>query len=209
MINTGQFDGLEDEVNQGVESIQSVLRCYLSSEAGKGCKAEFSAEFYKFFGDLYSMMEQIGGESSLLLRAHLMSRVSLDLNILSLAIYRSFRRILYCKCFNGIDLAQMKLAGLYAYWIAKMRPIVISKKPDDIDELSNELELALQEINERFAFYIVRSFYIIEFGKGVSDASDYQKHFVHAIKFRSFTEDSMMLTTQSLGVASDSTNTIF
>lgn len=209
MLNTGQFDGLEHEVNAGVESVQAVLKQYPSSSAGKARKKEFSDAYYHFLGDLYQGLEHIGEEPSLLLKLHIVARLSLDLNMLSLALYRAFRRILYCKCFNGIDLAQMKQAGLYAYWVTKMHPIIIGTKPDDLEDLDNSLEVALQEINERFAFYIIRAFYKMEFGRGISNISNYQDHFVHAVKFRSFTEDSMMLATESLGVSGDSANAIF
>jgi hypothetical protein len=103
----------------------------------------------------------------------------------------------------------MKQAGLYAYWIAKMHPIIIAEAPKELDKLDNALEKGLQGINERFAFYIVCAFYKDEFHRDISNATDYQKHFVHALRFRSFTEDSMMLATESLGVSGSNANTTF
>jgi hypothetical protein len=35
---------------------------------------------------------------------------------------------------------------------------------------------------------------------GMATYNDYQEQFIHAIRFRSFTEDSMMLLTESLGI---------
>jgi hypothetical protein len=129
------------------------------------------------------------------------ARIHLDPNLLGVVLTRSFRRVLYCRCFNGIELAQMKQAGLYAYWIVKIHPIVIDTIPGDLEKLGNPLEKAVQEINERFALHIVRSFFRDQFGKTLSYTDEYQKHFVHAARMRSFTEDSMMLVTESLGVA--------
>jgi hypothetical protein len=172
-------------------------------------KAALSGAYYHFYKDLWEGLEQVGEPPSLLLKEHIATRLSLDLNMLGVALYRAFRRVLYCKCFNDIELAQMKQAGLYAYWIAKIHPIVIGKRPDDLDELNNDLERGLQEINERFAFYLIRAFYKEEFNHGLLNSIDYQNHFVHAVKFRSFTEDSMMLVTESLGLSGSLTHTVF
>jgi len=201
---TGLFDGLEQLVQTSVEDIQNVLEEYPSSEAGKSLKSFFSSEYYHFYGDLWQGLDQRGDAPSKLFKRHIVERLSLDLNLLSLALYRCFRRALYCKCFNGIDLAQMKQAGLFAYWITKMRPILVARASDDLEPLDNSLEMALQEINERFAFYIIRTFYKEEFGRDIANINNYQTHFVHAVRFRSFTEDSMMLLTESLGVSSNS-----
>jgi len=205
MMATGLFDGLEQEVTASVDSVSAVLKKYPSSQAGKTLMAEFSSAYYHFYKDLWEGLEEIGGSQASLLKSHLAARLAPDLglgsnlNMLATALYRAFRRILYCKCFNNIDLAQMKQAGLYAYWIVKMHPIIVGGAPRDLEKLSNELENGLQEINERFAFYIIRAFYKEEFGRDLSDTRNYQKHFVHAVKFRSFDEDSMMLVTESLG----------
>jgi hypothetical protein len=209
MANRGLFKGLEQEVAASVDSVGLILKKYPSSEAGKSLMALFSGRYYHFLKDLWTGLEQMEKPPSLLLKQHLASRLQLDLNMLALALYRAFRRVLYCKCFNGIDLAQMKQAGLYAYWIAKMRPIVVGTVPEGLERLDNKLEEELQEINERFAVYIIRAFYKDEFHRDISNANDYQVHFVHAVRFRSFTEDSMMLATESLGVSGSNRDTVF
>jgi hypothetical protein len=209
MSDTGLFEGLEQEVAASVDSVNLILKKYPSSKAGKSLMAAFTGLYYHFYRDMWAGLEQIGNQPSLLLKQHLASRLQLDLNMLGLALYRAFRRVLYCKCFNGIDLAQMKQAGLYAYWIAKMRPIVVGTAPEGLERLDSKLEEGLQEINERFAFYIIRAFYKDEFHRGISNANDYQAHFVHAVRFRSFTEDSMMLATESLGVSGSNRDTVF
>jgi hypothetical protein len=201
MPSAGLFDGLEQDVAVCAQSIGTVLEKYDSSRAGKSLKAVFSNSFYHFEKSLWQGCDLIESESALLLKLHITARLDLDLNMLAVALYRAFRRALYCKCFNGIELAQMKQAGLYAYWLTKMHPIIIRKAPEDLEALSKPFERALQEINERFAFYIVRAFYKEEFGRELPDRNDYQDHFVHAAKYRSFTEDSMMLATESLGLA--------
>jgi hypothetical protein len=209
MTTAGLFDGLEQDVAASATSISAVLASYSSSKAGKALKAEFSNAYYHFYRDLWIGLEQSGKPPSMLLKEHIVSRLDLDLNMLGVAVYRAFRRALYCKCFNGIELAQMKQAGLYAYWIAKMHPIIVRKAPEHLDTLSNDLERGLQEINERFAFHIINVFYKEEFGRSLSGSSAYQSHFVHAVRYRSFTEDSMMLATESLGVSGSSAHTTF
>ena len=206
---TGLFVDLELDVASSAESIGAILANFPSSQIGKALKAEFSNAYYKFYSELWSGLDLIEGIESQLLKQHIVSRLHLDLNLLSIAIYRSFRRALYCRCFNGIDLSQMKQAGLYAYWLAKMRPIVVGTQADDLDDLPIGLERGLQEINERFAFYIISAFYQEEYHRGLSDVSEYQTHFVHALRYRSFTEDSMMLVTESLGVSADSSKAVF
>jgi hypothetical protein len=221
MFLAGLFDGLEDDVTTSADGIGKILADYSSSKAGKALKAAFSGEYYHFIGDLiegFTQIEERGNsqtekQQARLFKLHFAARVAvpgnLDLNMLSMALVRAFRRVLYCRCFNGILLAQMKQAGLYAYWIAKMHPIIIGQAPDDLEKLSIELEGALQEINERFAFHIVNSFYKDNFHRSLSNSSDYQSHFVHAVKYRSFTEDSMMLVTESLGISGSTANTVF
>jgi hypothetical protein len=209
MPNTGVFDDLEQEIVSSAHAIALILEKYSSSQSGKAQIATFSGVYYLFFKDLWEGIDQIGSLQSDLLKTHLIARLSLDLNILGTVLYRSFRRALYCRCFNGIELAQMKQAGLYAYWISKLRPVVIGKAPEDLEGLSNDLERGVQEINERFAFHIVNAFYKVEFGKSLLSCADYQSHFVHAIKYRSFTEDSMMLVTESLGAVGDTNHAIF
>jgi len=199
---SGLFTGLEDEVESSAASIGAVLRKYPSSTAGKQLKAEFSATYYKFLEHLWKGLDQLGDDNAALLKAHMVSRLSLDLNMLSVALTRAFRRALYCNCFNGIELAQMKQAGLFAYWLSEMHPIIVGAKPEGLPSLSNDLERGLQEINERFAFYIVSVFYRVEFGRDIALVDGYQQHFVHAVKYRSFTEDSLMLVTESLGASS-------
>ncbi|MDR2492397.1 MAG: hypothetical protein LBD25_02885 [Coriobacteriales bacterium] len=202
MSVTGLFDGLEDEVSASVASIAGILENYPYSTAGKALKAEFSILYWHFFESTWTGLDSVPGTSEpQLVKAHVMARLYLDENMLSIALYRAFRRALYCKCFNGIDLAQMKQAGLFAFWIAKIHPIVVSPKPDGLANLSNASERDLQEINERFAFYVIEDFYRHEFGHSLPHVSGYMQHFMHAVKFRSFTEDSMMLVTESLGVA--------
>jgi hypothetical protein len=221
MFLGGLFDGLEEDVAASAESIEKVLSGYSSSKAGKALKAAFSGEYHHFQFDLIEGLMQMEKESNSptekqqlrLFREHFVARVAdpehFDLNMLSMALVRAFRRILYCRCFNGILLAQMKQAGLFAYWIAKMHPITIGNVPDGWDTLSAQHEKALQEINERFAFHIINSFYKDNMKRSLSSSPDYQKHFVHAIKYRSFTEDSMMLVTESLGISGSTANTVF
>jgi hypothetical protein len=201
MFGSGLFDGMEAEVSAGADTIGSILRGYPFSNAGRAAKAVFSNNYWHFFGTICEGLRQSNGEASLLLRAHMVGRLYFDPNLLGLVLYRSFRRVLYCKCFNGIELAQMKQAGLYAYWITKMHPIVVNKAPDELEKLSAPLEKGLLEINERFAFYLIRAFFRDEFGRELPNSDEYQKHFVHAARMRSFTEDSMMLVSESLGVA--------
>jgi hypothetical protein len=92
----------------------------------------------------------------------------------------------------------MKQAGLYAYWFAKIRPITIEEPESGMSELSEEWENHLQEINERFAFHIIYSAFVKLNGKPMPKLG-YQEKFIHAVRFRAFTEDSMMLLAESLG----------
>lgn len=198
---SGVFSGIDLDVEKAASQIQSILKEFPSSDGGKQLKAIFSCTYEHFYKNIWEGLANIDKEQAKLLQIHMVSRLKLDLNILCVALYRAFRRALYCKCFNGIELSQMKQAGLYAYWITTMHPIIIDEKPKNIDALPPKLEIGLQEINERFAFYVVSLFYKDEFGRKLSETSQYQTHFVHAIKYRSFTEDSMMLVTESLGEA--------
>lgn len=200
MSSVELFNDLEPEVIESTKNIQEILEKFPSSELGGSLMRVYSGEYYTFYGALWEGLEKNKDvKDHELFKLHLGTRLSFDDNILALVISRVIRRALYCRCFNGIDLALMKQAGLYAYWITKLHPIVVAKAPEGIDPLPSNLEMAIQQINERFAFHIINLFYMEEKGKGLDNCIEYQKHFLHAVKFRSFTEDSMMLVTESLG----------
>jgi hypothetical protein len=158
----------------------------------------FTSAWYNHYHSILDLTKNSEFPENRLYYEHLACRLDLDRYLLADALMRSFRRALYCKCFNGLELAQMKQAGLFAYWIAKIRPVKISIQPAGLPDLSFSQEKSIQETNERFAFSIVRSFYKLEFGRELPNPTEYQEHFVHALWYRSFTEDSMMMVTESL-----------
>jgi hypothetical protein len=197
MPTSGQFKGIEDKVASCTENVQDVLASYPTSEAGRNVYFDIEGRYYKFYKKVFEEIRNSASEESRTFHGHAL-RLKLDGKLLSLVIFRAFRRMLYCKCFNAMDLNQMKQAGLYAYWLAKLKPIVIEAPTPDMTELSDEWENCLQEINERFAFHIIYSAFVNLNGKSMP-IQHYQEKFVHAVRFRTFTEDSMMLLAESLG----------
>jgi hypothetical protein len=205
MPDSGLFKGIDSEIKACTESIQIALRAYESSQAARNSFCQIDREFYKYQQALIEALLAVGSPETRVCLGHLSGRSSLNTTLLSLALMRVYRRVLYCKSFNDIHLNQMKLAGLHAYWLNKLHPIVISAPTRDMGEISDEFEKQLHEINERFGFHLIMSAFEKErgipkdaYGNPI-DTQPYQERFVHALRFRSFTEDSMMLLAESLG----------
>ena len=201
ILPSGMFADLIEEVEASTANIQEIINSYPSSKAGKDLRNILETEFWKFYKLTWEGLDGIGGVEEKLIKAHFYERVSLDNNLLGFVVYRSFRRALYCKCFNNIELAQMKQAGLLAYWITRIRPIIVSKRPEGLERLPKKHETALQEINATYAFFIIDLFYRNEFKTKMSNAESFKAQFTLAATHRSFTEDSMMLLTQALGTS--------
>jgi hypothetical protein len=197
MSPSGLFKGIEEEVSSCVNDVQRALAAYPASTAGKNAYLDLEGRFYKFFAQVFEEIRASGADEAQQFYSHAL-RLKLNGKLLALVVLRAFRRILYCKCFNAMELNQMKQAGLYAYWFAKIKPIIVEEPSSAMCELSDEWENHLQEINERFAFHIIYSAFVEQNGRTMPN-TDYQEKFVHAVRFRSFTEDSMMLLAESLG----------
>ena len=128
-----------------------------------------------------------------------MSRANMNMQQLALLQMRVFRRGLYCNFINGLELNQMKIAGLYAYWFNKIQPIQIDHAELGAPKLKSKQEDYLHALNEYFGFHIIYNAFIVEHGKPKHDISQYQKKYITAVRFRSFSEDGMMLLAESLG----------
>jgi hypothetical protein len=131
-------------------------------------------------------------------------RVRVTSAVLSDAISRTFRRALYCKCFNEIGLTEMKIAGLVAYWIIKLHPIIVQDFiVQDINSIGKGIPSVLgttfDDINEQLAAHIILSTFTEKFGDISLDYDEYRIKLIHALRYRVHTENSMMLLAESIG----------
>jgi hypothetical protein len=131
--------------------------------------------------------------------AQIQSRIYVSSSILSDAIYRSFRRALYCKCFNGLDLNEMKTAGLFAYWIVKLHPITFIDYISATNNLKSPFGTALDDINEQFAVHFILSIFFEKHNDLKPNYVEYRRKLIHALRYRCHSENSMMLVSESLG----------
>jgi len=116
-------------------------------------------------------------------------------------ILRVDKRIHYFQVFHGMDCNECKKAALYAYWIAKFRPIMITDpKYINIDGYNNK-------INELFAIH-----YMISALHGMGriklwDGHDgvelllnnpFIKRLWYSLRFRNFTIDSIIVLADAI-----------
>jgi hypothetical protein len=199
MPTSGSFKGIETKVDESMGSVQLVLSSYPTSQAGKNSYSNIEGFYYKWLAEYFKEVRSAGSDESKVFMDHLVGRLHLNDKLLAVALMRVFRRVLYCKSFNAMELNQMKQAGLYAYWLTKLHPIIINEPSADMRAIDDLWENRLQEINERFAFHLILSVFIRQYGRPGQGIKGYRERFVHAVRFRSFTEDSMMLLVESLG----------
>jgi len=116
-------------------------------------------------------------------------------------IIRTDKRLYYFNIFHDMEVNECKKAALFAYWIAKLRPIKVIDD-DHKDRLGfNDV------INELFAIHL-----IIEILTGIDrikhwDGTDgiditlhnpYIKKLCYSLRFRNFTIDSMIVLADSI-----------
>lgn len=200
-FKSGLLEGFEKEVNQIMSDVQGIIERYPQSQVGIDRCKYIETLFISFQTSLFEEIREAGpkDEETLIFLEHFLGRPRMNFGLLASLQTRVIRRAIYCKVINRLELNQMKIAGLYAFWFNKIHPIVINNPSPGMKPLARKYENYLQEINERFAFFIIYNIFTNQYGKPSHSIEGYQERFVHALRFRSFTEDSLMLLTESLG----------
>jgi len=116
-------------------------------------------------------------------------------------ILRVDKRIHYFHVFHGMDCNEGKKAALFAYWIAKFRPIMITDpKFINVDGFNNK-------VNELFAVHYMLSALCgmgrIKPGKGSRGVSlslnnPFIKRLWYSFRFRNFTIDSIIVLADAI-----------
>jgi len=117
------------------------------------------------------------------------------------AILRVDKRIYYFQIFHGMTCNEGKKAALYAYWIAKLRPIVITdKRFKNVDGYNNQ-------INELFAIHYMLSALCgmgrIKLWDGHSGVkltlnNPFIKRLRYSMRYRNFTIDSIIVLADAI-----------
>ena len=116
-------------------------------------------------------------------------------------IIRTDKRLYYFNIFHDMEANECKKAALFAYWIAKLRPIKIISK-----EHFNKLGYN-DKVNEKFAIHILLCI-LSGIGRikqrdktgGIDITLDnsYIEKLVYSLRFRNFTIDSMIVLADTI-----------
>jgi hypothetical protein len=119
-------------------------------------------------------------------------------------ILRVDKRIYYFKVFHGMDCNEGKKAALFAYWIAKFRPIMITNpKYINKDGYNNQ-------VNELFAIHYMLSALVginrIKLWDGhdgvdlsqSNPSNPFVKRLLYSLRFRNFTIDSIIVLADAI-----------
>jgi hypothetical protein len=122
------------------------------------------------------------------------SSVKISRYVLIDIIIRVHKRVAYYAYFHGIELSERKTAGLYAYWILKLRPIYVTLESIADEKFASEL-------NEKFAIYHICA--MLFFSNQLKKYREiielpYYNTMLYAFHFRNISIDSMMLLVESI-----------
>ncbi|MDR1430321.1 MAG: hypothetical protein LBI85_08540 [Spirochaetaceae bacterium] len=108
-------------------------------------------------------------------------------------IVRVDKRKAYYQCFHGMEINECKEAALYAYWILKLRPFVITDT-----KYSKTTDAC--HINELFVIYfiglVLESTGRIKQTTAIKDS--YSRFLEYSFRFRSFSIDSFLVLIESI-----------
>jgi len=108
-------------------------------------------------------------------------------------IIRVDKRKAYYICFHDMEINECKEVALYAYWILKLRPFVITDTA-----YQNNLDACY--INEAFAIYFIGSIleltHRIKYTKKVKES--YNRFLEYSFRFRNFSIDSFIVLIESI-----------
>lgn len=110
-------------------------------------------------------------------------------------VIRVDKRKAYFHIFHTMSINEYKTAGLFAYWILKLRPITI------IDDRYNK-NIKDCFVNELFALYII---WVVLYKMGrcsteIIGNEEYFEELKYSFRFRNFTIDSMMVLIDSINI---------
>jgi hypothetical protein len=108
-------------------------------------------------------------------------------------IVRVDKRKAYYQCFHDMKINECKEAALYAYWILKLRPFIITDK-----RFMNNLDAGY--INEAFVIHFIGL--VLETTGRIRRTRKIKKSFVkfleYSFRFRNFSIDSLVVLIESL-----------
>jgi hypothetical protein len=112
-------------------------------------------------------------------------------------IVRIDKRKAYYQFFHGMDINELKVAGIYVYWILKLKPFSITDR-----RYAGKLECC--DVNEVFALYIIVT---VLLGLGrldrlIQGSEPYFKELRYSFRFRHFSIDAMLVLVEALNTKS-------
>lgn len=108
-------------------------------------------------------------------------------------IIRVDKRKAYYHCFHNMEINECKEVALYAYWIIKLRPFIITD-----EKFKNNFDACI--INESFAIYLI-GLVLEETGRiklTKNMNSSYCKFLEYSFRFRNFSIDSFVVLVESI-----------
>jgi hypothetical protein len=105
-------------------------------------------------------------------------------------IVRIDKRKAYYRFFHGMDINELKVAGLYVYWILKLRPFSITDC-----RYAGKQECC--DVNEVFALYIIITV-LLGLERIIQGGEPYFKELRYSFRFRHFSIDAMVVLVEAL-----------
>ena len=108
-------------------------------------------------------------------------------------IVRTDKRKAYYHYFHDMTINECKVAALYAYWILKYRPIVITDNRYEADWLG-------LCVNESFAIYMIYAtlYKVHNITQTVNEKYTYYDKLMYSFRFRHISIDAMILLVESI-----------
>jgi hypothetical protein len=181
------------------EAVKDILEWFDDSEKAVDLYARIESQLDNYIGARITAATRGEDNLSLEILMNARTRIYVSTSNLTNAIHRSYRRALYCWCFNGLELNEMKTAGLIAYWIMKLHPITFFDYLSVTEKLESPFGMAFDDLNEQFAAHVILSIFVKKYPQLKLDYHAYLQKLIHALRYRNHSENSMMLLAESLG----------
>jgi hypothetical protein len=112
-------------------------------------------------------------------------------------IVRIDKRKAYYQFFHGMDINELKVAGIYVYWILKLRPFSIT-------DHRYAGKQGCCDVNEVFALYIIVMVLLglDRLDRTIQGGEPYFKELRYSFRFRYFSIDAMVVLVEALNTKS-------
>jgi len=126
-----------------------------------------------------------------------------DEELLVKAFLKTDRQKLRFKVFHGMQLSELKIAGLLAYWFVRYKPLVYGKHIGIDDDGKPIYKFTTCKCNERFALYLMLTVlenYSIRSNKEFFVPTERQiNNLHHIVLHRALSEDLMSMMLEPIG----------